>query len=272
MNFNVIYEDRDVLVINKPAGIIVFQEAPAKPNFVDKTLIDLLIEKYPKLADVGRPPRCGVVHRLDKYTSGLLLVAKNTEALIFFQKQFSIHTFFSIKDIRGRKNLGKTSSQKIGKNSPDLEKKLEKRYIALVTGTIKENNGIIETLIGRSPSDPKKQKVYPLEETKDKQREIKSKREAITEYEVLERFEKYTLLEVKPKTGRKHQIRCHFNYIHHPIAGDKMYGFKDSPIPEGLTRQFLHASYLKIKLPSSEYKEFKSELPEELQKIINKLT
>ena len=84
-------------------------------------------------------------------------------------------------------------------------------------------------------------------------------------------FENYTLLEVVIKTGRKHQIRTHLSYIHHPIADDKMYGFKDSPLPKGLERQFLHASYLKIKLPNGQIKEFHSDLPEDLSNIIKEL-
>ena len=88
---------------------------------------------------------------------------------------------------------------------------------------------------------------------------------------MLERFETYALVEIKPKTGRKHQIRCHLAYINHPIAGDKMYGFKNQPIPEGLTRHFLHASYLKFELPNKEIKEVKSELPEELKKITEQI-
>ena len=242
MNIKILYEDNNVLVVDKPAGIVVFPEKPTRSDLVDKTLIYYLIEKYPKLVDVGRPPRYGIVHRLDKDTSGILLVAKNNETLIFFQNQF--------------KNRG-----------------VEKKYIALVTGTIKEEKRVIETLIGRSPSDPRKQKAYLLQGLTPQylQNTPQNKRLAITEYKVLRRFEKYTLLEVKIKTGRKHQIRCHLAYIHHPIAGDKMYGFKDSPLPEGLNRQFLHASYTKIQLPAGRTKEFSSELPEELSIILERL-
>jgi len=232
MDIKIIYEDSDVLVANKPAGLIVFPEGDISG---EKTLIDALIEKYPKLAGVGDPPRYGIAHRLDKDTSGVLLVAKNNESLIFLQNQF-------------------------------INRKVEKKYLALVTGNIKEDEGEIKTLIGRAPGDKRKQKAYLSDEP-----ESEGKREAITEYKVLERFKDYTLLEVKIKTGRRHQIRCHFSYIHHPIAGDKLYSFKNSPVPEGLTRQFLHATELKIKLPNKEIKEFRSELPEELQIIVNVL-
>lgn len=235
MDLKILYEDNDVLVVDKPAGIIVFREAPAEALAKEGSLIDLLIERYPDLKNVGETPRYGIVHRLDKDTSGLLLVAKSTEALIFLQKQFKNRT-------------------------------VEKKYLALATGVIKEDREVIHTLIGRSKSDPRKQKASWLKDANPK-----GKREAITEYKVLERFKDYTLLEVQIKTGRKHQIRCHLSYIHHPIAGDTMYGFKDSPIPEGLDRQFLHAAYLKIQLPGGQIKEFNSGLPEGLRNIINNL-
>ena len=237
-----IYEDNDVLVVDKPAGIIIFEEseiassqAPRNDETKRQTLINLLIEKNPELKNVGEAPRYGIVHRLDKDTSGVLLVAKTNEALIFFQKQFK-------------------------------NREVEKKYIALAVGNIKEDKGEIKTLIGRAPGDKRKQKAYLTNEPGSE-----GKREAITKYKVLQRFKDYTLLEIKIETGRRHQIRCHLSYIQHPIAGDKMYGFKNSPNPEGLDRQFLHAAYLKIQLPSGETKEFESGLPEELKKIINNL-
>ncbi len=199
-----LYEDENVLVIDKPAGV----------NSDD-------FEKR--------------VHRLDKDTSGILLIAKNDKSLDFLQKQFK-------------------------------KRKVKKKYLALAVGNLKDKEGKIETLLGRSPKDRKKQKVYLSNEPG-----AEGKREAITEYKVLKKFKNYTLIEVQPKTGRKHQIRVHLSYISHPLAGDKMYGFKNQPCPEGLKRQFLHASYLKIQLPSGKIKEFKSELPEDLKKVIKNL-
>ena len=239
MDFKLIYEDNDLLVIDKPAGVVVFPEGlPAQTGkTTESTLIDFLLQKYPELKNTGEPPRYGIVHRLDKDTSGILLVAKSTETLIFLQKQFE-------------------------------NREVEKKYIALATGVIKEESGVIETLIGRSPADPRKQKAYPIEVESSK---LKVKRNAITEYKVLDRLNEYTLLQVQIKTGRKHQIRCHLAHIHHPIAGDKMYGFKDSPTPEGLTRQFLHSSYLKVQLLSGKVQEFNSDLPEELKKVLDNL-
>jgi len=234
MDIKLIYEDNDVLIIDKPAGLVVFPEGESLKSG-EKTLIDYLIEEYPKLKNVGEAPRYGIVHRLDKDTSGILLVAKTPEALIFLQNQF-------------------------------INRRVEKKYTALVVGSIKEERGEIKTLIGRAKGDKRKQKAYPLTDINQK-----GLREAITNFKVIERFKDYTLLEVQIKTGRRHQIRCHLSYLHHPIAGDKMYGFKNQPEPEGLKRQFLHASYLKIQLINGKTEEFNLEIPEELKKVLNNL-
>jgi len=241
MDFNILYEDGDVLVVDKPAGIVVFAEGNPSSGS-GPFLINELIKSRPELKSAGEAPRYGIVHRLDKDTSGVLLVAKTTEALIFLQKQFK-------------------------------NREVEKKYTALATGTVKEDSGVIETLIGRSPQDPRKQKAYSMDENAPP-----SAREAITEFKILQKFQKYTLLEIVMKTGRKHQIRCHMAYVHHPIAGDALYGFKDSPRPEGLERQFLHASYVKIQLPacagrpSGKTGEFTSELPQDLKNVIENLS
>jgi len=200
MKFNVLYEDKNVLVIDKPAGI--------------------------NSDDFERR-----VHRLDKDTSGILLIAKNNETLDFLQKQF-----------------------KAGK--------VVKKYLALVVGRLKVEEEKIETLIGRSPKDRKKQKVYLPQEPEAKKEGL---RKAITKYKVLKRLDNYTFIEVEPQSGRKHQIRVHLAFLGHPIAGDKIYGFKNQPLPEGLKRQFLHANYLKIELPTGKVKEFRSKLPENLK-------
>jgi 23S rRNA pseudouridine1911/1915/1917 synthase len=200
----IIYEDEYVQVLDKPAGVNA--------------------DDIPKR-----------VHRLDKDTSGVLLVAKNDKALEFLQKQFA-------------------------------ERKTEKKYLALVVGNLKNKEGVIETLLGRSPSDRRKQKVFlPTEPA------AQGKRKALTKYRVLRRFKNYDLIEVEPKTGRKHQIRAHFAYLGHPIAGDKLYGFKNQPWPEGLKRQFLHAKQIEITLPNGERRVFKSKLPEELREVLTKI-
>ena len=199
-----IYEDKNVGVLNKSAGI-----------------------------DVENIP--GRVHRLDKDTSGVFLTAKNQETLDFLQKQFR-------------------------------ERKVGKKYLALVAGHLKNKEGRIETLLGRSPQDRRKQKIFLPHEPG-----AKGKRDAVTDYSVTERFKDYDLAEVRPKTGRKHQIRAHMAYLGHPIAGDKLYGFKNQPLPKGLKRQFLHAASLKIMLPDGKTKEFKSPLPNDLKTCLQKL-
>ena len=194
-----------------------------------------MIKKHPELKNAGQAPRYGIVHRLDKDTSGVLLIAKNNKALEFFQKQFK-------------------------------EKKVQKKYIALVVGNVKQDSGIIQTLIGRSPQNRLKQKVFsPISKGL-------GRREAITEYKVLKRFSGFTLLEVFPKTGRKHQIRCHLAHINHPIAGDKLYGFKNQPCPKNLKRQFLHANWIRIEFMAAEIiKDFLSEIPDDIAQVLENL-
>lgn len=199
----VIYEDENVKVIDKPAGVTI-------DNFIKPA------------------------HRLDKNTSGVLLLAKNDKTLEFLQKQFK-------------------------------ERKVEKKYLALVVGNLKKEKGEIEGLMGRSPKDKRKQKVYLPHDPK-----AEGKRLAKTYYQVLQKFKEYDLIEAEPKTGRKHQIRAHFAYLGHPIAGDKLYGFKNQPCPKNLKRQFLHSSYLKIKLLDGKIKEFESELPKDLKQCLPK--
>jgi len=207
MDVKTIYQDDNLLAIDKPAGVVI-------------------TDIYPDLRKI---------HRLDKNTSGILLIAKSEKDLIFFQKQFK-------------------------------NREVEKRYIALVVGNVKDDQARIETLIGRSKKDPRKQKVYLSFEPNSK-----GKRDALTEYKVRERFKDYTLLEVFPKTGRKHQIRTHLAYINHPIAGDEKYGFKNQACPKGLKRQFLHAKYIKIKLPNDKLKELSYELAPDLKLCLQNL-
>jgi len=244
----IIYQDKNLLVVDKPSNIIVFSEKSITKKTAcgerSRTMIDLLLEQFPHLENAGKPLRYGIVHRLDKDTSGVLLVAKNNKTLFYLQKQFK-------------------------------EREVSKRYIALVTGRLREKEGEIKTLIGRSPKDRIKQKVYfPFEPSS------KNKREAVTNYRVLsvlcscakEKKENYyTLVEVITKTGRKHQIRTHFNYLGHPVAGDKLYGFKNQISPAGLKRHFLHASFLEIKFLNGKKREFKSELPEDLTRVLENL-
>ncbi len=225
----ILHEDDTLLVIDKPPGMPVWREGVLEGSGQGDTVADLLLGQFPELEKLGEQRRYGIVHRLDKDTSGLLLVAKTKNAFEEMQKQFA-------------------------------ERQVEKRYICLVEGTVKQDSGVIHTLLARSPADRRKQRAYPLDQA------ASERREAITEWKVLKRFENYTLLEVQPKTGRKHQIRAHMASIGYPIAGDKLYGFKNQQTPKGLARQFLHASYLKIG-----NSEFSSELPEDLQKVLQAL-
>ncbi len=223
-----------LLKILSKNDIVLLLEKPAALSVSD--IPDLLLKQVPQQKELGEEMRYGIVHRLDKDTSGILLVARTPESFRFFQEQFK-------------------------------QRKVEKTYICLVIGKVKQEKGSITALLGRAPSDRRKQKVFLPTDP-----DAKGKREAETTYRVLQRFEDYTLLEVKPKTGRKHQIRVHMASIGHPLAGDKLYGFKGQQSPEGLNRHFLHASSLKIPMPDGSIKEFNSELPEGLKKILKKLS
>jgi len=218
----IIYEDDDLLVVDKPAGLTV-HPAPGHPAH---TLVNAILAHFPHLADIGDTLRPGVVHRLDKDTSGVMLVAKNSAAQANLSKQFKSHA-------------------------------VTKAYLALVKGKLEPEEGIIEADIGRDPRNRKKMAV------------VAQGREARTDYRVVKYFGNYTLLEVMPETGRTHQIRVHLAAIGFPVVGDKVYGVK-SP---HLSRQFLHASRLSFKLPSSgEYVEFESELPEDLEKALEDIS
>ena len=173
---------------------------------------------------------------MDKDTSGLIVIARNNQSFDYLKKQFS-------------------------------ERKVEKQYLALVVGKVKDRKGTITKSISQSKKDHKKRSALLGEKSKS----------AWTEYEVLEYYQdiagknKYTLLKAMPKTGRTHQIRIHLASIGYPIAGDKQYKFKRQPCPKNLLRQFLHAERLKFSLPNGKMAEFKSELPHDLKEVLKKL-
>lgn len=216
----IVFENNDILVIDKPAGLIVHPVNKSPKN----TLVEQILSYCPKIKDVGDDSlRPGIVHRLDKDTSGLMVVAKNNQAFRYLKKQFA-------------------------------SRKVIKKYLALVIGQVKDKKGTITKAISLSKKDHKKRSALLDEKAK----------QAWTEYKVLKRFKAYTLLEVIPKTGRTHQIRVHLASIGHPIVGDKQYKFKRQPRLAGLKRQFLHAAYLKLKLPNGKLIKFKSELPQDL--------
>jgi len=233
MNFPILYEDENLLAINKPPFLLVFKENQNQ----EKTLIEYLIEQKPELKKVNGPPRWGLLHRLDKNTSGALLIAKNERALTFFQEQFK-------------------------------KRQVKKNYLALVIGNITEKEGTIETLIGRDKKNPKKQRVFSFV---DPEAARKGLRFAKTSYKVIKRFGSFTLLKVIPETGRKHQIRAHLAYIYHPIAGDNLYGFKNQPLPPGLKRQFLHSHSLELKNLKGEKIKIRAPLPNDLKIVLKNI-
>jgi len=227
---DIIYEDKDIIVLNKQAGISVHPSV----NEPNKTLVNALIAKYPEIKNVGDDPiRPGIVHRLDKDTSGLLVVAKNQKTFEFLKKEWQ-------------------------------EGKVVKKYLALIWGHPKNEKGEIVSELARSLKDFRKRMVIKSK----KGQEIKGKL-AITEYKVVKKFKNYSLIEVYPKTGRMHQIRVHFASLGHPVAGDKIYG-KRKEKPKGLTRQFLHAFYLKFSLPDGPLA-FEADLPADLSPVLTEL-
>jgi 23S rRNA pseudouridine1911/1915/1917 synthase len=218
----IIYQDSDLLVLDKPAGLVV-HPAPGHPSH---TLVNAILAQCPDLAGIGGSLRPGIVHRLDKNTSGLMMVAKNDRAHENLSAQIKSHSII-------------------------------KRYLALVCGHLSPEKGAIEAPIGRHPKDRKRMTV------------VSDGRQARTEYQVLKYLNEYTLLQVQPETGRTHQIRVHLSAIGYPIFGDLIYG-KGSPL---LKRHFLHAHYLSFRLPSSgEFAEFHSELPQELEQVLEILS
>ena len=233
---NTIYENKDVLVINKPAGIVVHPDKEYKTG----TLIQEILKTHPEIKNVGEDKnRPGIVHRLDKDTSGIMIIAKNQPTFEYLKKQFR-------------------------------ERLVKKTYLALVVGELKNKKGLIDFPIGRSRKSPLRRLASP-----DARGKL---REAITEYKVLEFFDidstsdvgKFTLVEAYPKTGRTHQIRAHFKAIGHPVVCDKLYSKK--PIcPAGLNRQFLHAYSLELTLPDGSRNRFEADLPDDLKKALENL-
>ena len=218
---NIIYEDDDLLVIDKPPGLPI-HPAPGHPSH---TLVNAILSHLPTLPETDDSLRPGIVHRLDKDTSGVMLVAKNRQAQANLIDQFKTHS-------------------------------VVKAYLALVKGHLTPESGVIEAPIGRDSRNRKRMAVA----TKG--------REARTEYDVVKYIGDYTLLEVKPETGRTHQIRVHLSAIGYPVVGDKVYGVKS----DYLSRQFLHACRLGFKLPSTgEYVEFQSELPPDLSQALENI-
>ena len=219
----IIYQDGDVVVVDKPKGLVVH---PAHGNW-DGTMVNALLYHIKDLSGINGELRPGIVHRLDKDTSGVMVVAKNDRAHHSLAEQIRVHS-------------------------------INREYIALVHGIIKENLGRIDAPIGRSTTDRKKMAV------------VKDGREAISDYEVLQRYPNYTLVKVKLLTGRTHQIRVHFAYIKHAVVGDPLYSSARKHF--NLDSQALHARLLGFVHPrSGEYMEFTSPPPQYFQNILIQL-
>jgi 23S rRNA pseudouridine1911/1915/1917 synthase len=251
---DVVYEDDEIIVVNKPAGMVVHPAA----GITSGTLVNALLshipsgdqddydEDEPSLTDSldvnsENWQRPGIVHRIDKGTSGLLVVAKTSNAYNSLASQVKEHS-------------------------------MTRRYIALICGIPKQDKGTIIAPIGRSNRDRKKMAVMPVRS-----------RDAITHFTVLEKYGDFSLVEVRIETGRTHQIRVHFAYIGHPVVGDPDYGGRDRALKtqtsesvtnviKNLSRQALHAELLGFKHPKSgKYMEFVAPIPEDMQALIERM-
>ncbi|GGK35759.1 putative RNA pseudouridine synthase YlyB [Caldalkalibacillus thermarum] len=222
MDLDIVYEDEDVLVVNKPRGLVVH---PA-PGHYSGTLVNGLLAHCQNLSGINGILRPGIVHRIDKDTSGLLMVAKNDRAHLSLAKQLSEH-------------------------------RVIRKYVALVHGQVGHNSGTINAPIGRNPHNRQQMAV------------VSGGKPAVTHFQVIKRFNRYTLIECQLETGRTHQIRVHLKYIGHPLAGDPVYGpAKTLPIKG----QALHAKVLGFEHPATGRQMiFDSPLPEDMEEIIKTL-
>ena len=226
----ILYKDEYLAVVNKPSGMVVYPAAGHSRG----TMMNALLYQCKKLASIGGPLRPGVVHRIDKDTSGVIVIALDDRTYYALTGQFKQRT-------------------------------INRKYIALLYGNLKEDKGEISLSIGRSESDRKKMSTR-----------VKRGKEAVTAWKVIERFHGAVLIEAKLKTGRTHQIRVHFASIGHPVLGDRTYGKKVEVEAKKrkitFPRQMLHAELLGFIHPATgEYLEFKSPLPEDMEKRIREL-
>lgn len=238
MPLDILYEDKDIIVVNKPSGMAVHPGA----GRISGTLVNALLHHTggpDGLALTGAPLRPGIVHRLDRDTTGSLAVAKNDRSYLSLARQLK-------------------------------ERSARRKYIALVWGSFRDDEGSIDLAIGRDPVQRKKISTR-----------ARIKRRAITRYRVLKRFPLMTLLELKLETGRTHQIRVHLNAVHHPVVGDQVYGKRAIPpalpkaatdVLKGIRRQMLHAWSLGIEHPATgEHMEFRAPIPPDMQRLLNAL-
>jgi 23S rRNA pseudouridine1911/1915/1917 synthase len=237
-----LYEDKDILAIDKPAGVSVHPvlgDDDVKKSKKEETISDWFSKKYPKSKNVGESifkdgkeiKKPGIVHRLDKETSGVLLLAKNQKTYEFLKNQFK-------------------------------NREIKKTYHAVVSGFVKNDHATINKPIGRSPKDFRRHLSG---------RGVRGElREAVTEYRVLKRFtspEKFTYLEIHPQTGRTHQIRVHMKFINHPVAHDDLYN-PGKPYPKDFKRLALHALSIEFKDTKGKIIKIESPLPKEFKKVL----
>ncbi|WP_446745153.1 RluA family pseudouridine synthase [Silvibacterium acidisoli] len=246
---DIVYEDKDLSVINKPAGMMVHAGAGATEDERNRgTLVNALLAHYQSLSSAGGPMRPGIVHRLDKQTSGLIIVARNDAAHLKLSEMFS-------------------------------QRRMRKTYLALVHGSLKQDKGTINAAIARDS----------IRRTRMTTKRDEGARNAISHYTVVERitsrFGQFTLVSVRIETGRTHQIRVHLSSIGHPVVGDTLYGAparivlpgpkkKSAPEPESiaLDRNFLHAAELEFEHPKTgKMLDLKAGLPLELTSFVEEL-
>jgi|SRR3989344_5247781 len=237
MTLSIIYEDSDIVAINKSAGLTVHKTSPSDPQI---TLADLAVQQWPEMKGVGdrvNSPkgehvanlRPGIVHRLDRDTSGVMLLAKTQKAFDYLKNLFQEH-------------------------------KIQKTYLALVYGAPKNSRGIIDSPVARIGAKT----TTRIHGTRDL-----VERSAVTEYRTVQSFDGYTLLECMPKTGRTHQIRAHLKSLECPIVGDKLYSQNKPTL--GLNRPFLHARRLEFISPSGVSMILEADLPQELEGVLSSL-
>jgi 23S rRNA pseudouridine1911/1915/1917 synthase len=225
---DIVYEDGDFLAVNKEAGMVVH---PA-PGHSEGTLVNAVLGHCPDIEGIGGERRPGIVHRLDKETSGLILIAKNDHALRHLQRQFKKRT-------------------------------VQKRYLALVEGHIQPPRALIDAPIGRDPKHRQQMAVIPPGSSA-------SSRPAQTEYHILATYNDFSLVECFPRTGRTHQIRVHLAFAGYPIVGDTLYGRRKQRVE--LDRHFLHAASLTFRRPADdEEMTLEARLPQQLQTVLQEL-
>ncbi len=227
----VLYNEHGLLIIDKPAGLVVHPGA----GFKGASLASALLFHFKDIKVVGEEHRPGIVHRLDKDTSGVILVAKTSEMYEYLKDAFA-------------------------------QRKVKKEYLALVWGKMAKPHGVIDAPMGKSKTDFRKMAVKNTVELKP----------ALTEYQVLEELQGpqtldfYSLIRVKLHTGRTHQIRVHLASLGHPLMGDELYGGKRARL-KGLSRQFLHAKRIEVRLPDDTWIEAESDFPGDLKEVLNSL-